>query len=232
MQETNNNTDTNKTKNNLLRIIIILLVSIAVVSSLIFSIKNIITKPDCTPEEAWQKMSDADTIVLEGRKSWTFARPLIEADGEVVGRFQEKGFWNTRFQIKSGNTVLKYYKFGAPELSDESTANAYTYYNSDDSIAGYAQETATTLADGTRKYVYLYYDADGTQKPYYLDETDGWKICNMEGEVQVEATFEYNMSTVYTLTIQTVGDTPVDFGDKMLLYDRFLSELKTNDLYE
>lgn len=188
---------------------------------------------DMTPEEAYQKMEESQSIIFSGNLDRITPEFAIWADEENVGKLVEVGLFDSKTIIQSGDTDLFYIKFYYPDIGDGITATAYAIYSADDQIIGYAEETVIDYPDTSRDYAFLFYDKDKQVKPYYLSERDGCKIYNDKGEVLAQADYVVHpydfVSHKGQLTITSYGG-GVDLEHKMIMYAR--SSMGMSSYYE
>jgi hypothetical protein len=190
-------------------------------------------KVDMTPNEAYQVMEKANSIVLSGDLDKINHKLSIQADGENVGLFVETGLLDSRFTLQLSKKDLFYIKYyNTHDLSDAVTATTYAIYSSEDEIIGYAQETLIDYLDETKDYAYLFYDKDKKVKSYFLPVleswdvgSDSWKIYNEQGDVLIEADYTTKFFGKYEVTITSYADN-VDLKDKMVLCFEIIHALK------
>lgn len=185
-------------------------------------------KIDMTSEEAYQTMETAEQILIKGDfDDWT-QKPSIWVDNHYLGNLVEKGIINWRVKLLAGEEEMFRIRYDDIDLDEGVTGNTYGYFDSDDQAIGYAEETLEPLKDGTKDYVYLFYDQNKNKKAYYYYGKDGWNIYNANGDLIVQGTYDYKaITSEYEITITSYNQS-VDLKDKMIIYVQLSFYLQSN----
>jgi hypothetical protein len=220
--------------NRIIVVIAFLLVALGILiyfaHNLLEHIKYTSGKIDMTSEEAYETMETAQQILIKGDlDDWT-QKPSIWVDNHYLGNLVEKGIINWQIKLLAGKEEMFHIQFDDTDLDEGITANTYGYFDSDDQVIGYAEETLEPFEDGTKDYVYLFYNQYKNKKTYYYYEKDGWNIYNSNGNLIVQGNYDYKVFTSeYEITITSYNKS-VDLKDKMLIYVRVASYLQ--DYYD
>lgn len=170
------------------------------------------------PDDVYEKLATAKKISFKGKiKRHTInTRSTVWIYDRCVGGVLESGLFDSRYKLVSGETDFFSIAYGDLETEGEITATTFTYYSSDDTILGYAQETV--LEEGLfRDYVFFFYDENKTRKPYYLY---GNTIFDLDGNIMAEAKDDFKLgswSGKYEIVL-TFHDLRIDLEDKIFLY--------------
>ena len=180
-----------------------------------------------SPDEAYQKLSTSKKISFKGKikRDTISKKSSIWIGDECVGGALESGIFNTKVTVVSGETDFFSIAYGDLTVDGEITATTFSYHSPDDDIIGYAQETVMTFKDGSREYVFLFYDKNKTRKPYYLYRN---KIYNPDGKIlaAAEDNFKtFSLSSKYEL-ILTFYDENIDIEDRLFLYIKVLDAIE------
>ena len=167
-------------------------------------------------DEAWEALERANTIRLMGDLDDVNTFSDILADGKIVGKVQEKGLINNAMVVTVDGTEQLRYKFvTSGEIMEGAVGTTYGCYDADGNCLGYMQ---LQFGNGTARYVFL--NADGSEKGYYLDE-DLTTFTNAAGDPigSVEAKLDSTLSKAFHVEIKTYAtQEKIEYIDKLAVY--------------
>ena len=143
---------------------------------------------------------------------------MIYADDESVGVMTEtQDFETFYFQVGDGEEIRVEPYNGKALVEELDTAGGYVFYDHQDQVIGYAQETFRRLPQGDKRYVHLLYDADFNISQYYLD-TERQQVYTMKGILLIKGTCEYNSRNhISEVKLVCKDEGEVDIMHKLLL---------------
>ena len=169
--------------------------------------------PELSGDAAWSALKNAGTIRLTGDLDDVNTFSDVVADGQIVGKVQEKGLLNNTMVVSVDGREQFYYRFAKDGEFWNDAGTTYVCCDMDDNVLGYMQ---LLFADHRGRYAFC--GADRSEKGYYLDEelttfTDGGG--NTVGTV--EAALDSRITKAFHVTIKTDGG-KVDYTDKLAVY--------------
>ena len=189
-------------------------------------------------EEGRTALENASVLSMKGDLDDIVADSDIWADGQAAGHIQERGFWNSKYTISTGDGEAWFYlRYVTDEpINDVEgviSGNTYGYYDMNDNCLGYAQEQILETDTMERDWYTVFMDADGNPKDYLADE-DMMRIFDYDGNVIATGSFSFGdffHYDKYTIELKEEegSEGKMDFGDKMCAFLRI--DYKVNSDY-
>ena len=180
-------------------------------------------------EEGRTALENASVLSMKGDLDDIVADSDIWADGQAAGHIQERGFWNSKYTISTGDGEAWFYlRYVTDEpINDVEgviSGNTYGYYDMDDNCLGYAQEQILETDTLERDWYTVFMDADGNPKDYLADK-DMMRIFDYDGNVIATGSFSFGdffHYDEYTIELKEEegSEGKMDFGDKMCAFLR------------
>ena len=180
-------------------------------------------------EEGQEALQNASVLTMKGDLDDIVADSDIWADGQVAGHIQERGFWNSKYTISTGDGEAWFYlRYVTDEpINDVEgviSGNTYGYYDMNDNCLGYAQEQILETDTLERDWYTVFMDADGNPKDYLADK-DMMRIFDYDGNVIATGSFSFGgffHYDEYTIEVKEEegSERKIDFEDKMCAFLR------------
>lgn len=166
-------------------------------------------------DAAWSALEKADTLYLTGDLDDVNTFSDINADGQVVGKVQEKGLINNTMVVSVDGKEQFYYRYAKDDEFWNNAGTTYVCCDMDGNCLGYMH-----LLYGSGTSYYAFCDAARNEKGYYLDE-DLTTFTNAAGEPigSVEAKLDNILTNAFHVEIKTYAtQEKIDYRDKLAVY--------------
>lgn len=179
--------------------------------------------------EAYQLIEQADEVHFTGDGDAMTQKPTLWVGKKIVGKLVDKGFIHRQLQLFASEEMMMYLQFDETTLSDDVAGPTYAYFDANDNLLGYAEETRVFLDSSSEQaYVFFFYDQNKMKKNYYAYDNDDWKIYSEDGKVLLEGYYGYNFrNSEYAVTVITY-DNQVNLQDKLLVFYMLLQNVSSN----
>lgn len=179
-------------------------------------------------EDGQTLLENATAISLEGDLDDIVVDTDIRADGQAAGHVQERGFWDSKWTVSTGEGESWFYlRYVTDEPINEDTesyvtGSTYGYYDMEDHCLGYAQERVLETDTLSRGWYLTFLDGEGNPKEYLADE-EASRIFDYEGNVIATGSFFFGgflNSDKYTIEVAEKAGSALqmDFMDKMCVF--------------
>lgn len=192
-----------------------------------FWLKDVTSKSKHTKEEAVSVLEAAQDIHFKGDLDRVNNKALITVDNELYANTFEKGVFDIKFSLKCNKDTIFYFKsYDAAdgEFGNEESATSFAVYNDKDEIYEYVHEALCTLPDGTREFVYNFYDINKNRLPVYFSNNTKALHDWSDGHILVETNTNWSGITKIFDIDMTISE-----PDKVDLVNIFLAFLEIED---